>query len=430
MQDVPLIDRNDAHDTPATAEPAAQQAVIDVTPANLALLTGIPRLARLAFRLLLRVRCGSLTVILPDGRRLRFKGAEPGSDAVMVIRDFSLARRFFASGDLGAAEAFLDGMWDSPNVTAFLEFFLGNADALQEKLTGNPVFRFVARLGHLLRRNSKSGSKRNIEYHYDLGNSFYRRWLDPTMTYSSARFAHKDQDLSDAQINKYRSLAERIGLGPEHHLLEIGSGWGGFAEYAAGEIGCRVTGITISKEQLAFARERMARKGLDDRVEIRYQDYRDVDERFDRIASIEMFEAVGEEYWPAYFDKIRNCLKPGGQAGLQIITIADRSFAAYRKRADFIQRYIFPGGMLPSPSVLKQQVQRAGLTWAGNLEFGLDYAETLRQWRERFRTAWPDIQRQGFDERFRRMWEYYLSYCEAGFRSGNIDVTQVTLARP
>ncbi|MDO8840270.1 MAG: cyclopropane-fatty-acyl-phospholipid synthase family protein [Parvibaculum sp.] len=430
MQHSPLVTRNGAHETPVDAAFTAQQAPIDVNAADLAALVGIPRLARLAFRLLLRVRRGSLTVILPDGRQLRFKGTEPGSDAVMLIRDFGLARRFFASGDLGAAEAFLDGMWDSPNVTAFLEFFLGNADALQEKLTGNPVFRFVARLGHMLRRNSKSGSKRNIEYHYDLGNSFYRRWLDPTMTYSSARFAHKEQDLSSAQINKYRSLAERIDLRPEHHLLEIGSGWGGFAEYAAGEIGCRVTGITISKEQLAFARDRMKQKGLSDRVDIRYQDYRDVDERFDRIASIEMFEAVGEEYWPAYFDKIRNCLKPGGQAGLQIITIADRSFAAYRKRADFIQRYIFPGGMLPSPSVLKQQVQRAGLTWAGNLEFGLDYAETLRQWRERFRAAWPEIQHQGFDERFRRMWEYYLAYCEAGFRSGNIDVTQVTLARP
>jgi len=428
MQNSPLAAPGGAHDKPV--EPVMHPAPVDVTVDNLATLGGIPHLVRLAFRLLLRVRRGSLTVILPDGRRLRFKGSEPGSDAIMVIRDFGLARRFFASGDLGAAEAFLDGMWDSPNVTAFLEFFLGNADALQEKLTGNPVFRFVARLGHMLRRNSKSGSKRNIEYHYDLGNSFYRRWLDPTMTYSSARFAHKEQDLSSAQINKYRSLAERIDLRPEHHLLEIGSGWGGFAEYAAGEIGCRVTGITISKEQLAFARDRMKQKGLSDRVDIRYQDYRDVDERFDRIASIEMFEAVGEEYWPAYFDKIRNCLKPGGQAGLQIITIADRSFAAYRKRADFIQRYIFPGGMLPSPSVLKQQVQRAGLTWAGNLEFGLDYAETLRQWRERFRAAWPEIQHQGFDERFRRMWEYYLAYCEAGFRSGNIDVTQVTLARP
>jgi cyclopropane-fatty-acyl-phospholipid synthase len=402
---------------------------LDVTPANVSKIAGIPRLARMAFRALLNIRRGSLVIVLPDGRRLRFSGSEPGENAEMIIRDFGLTRRFVASGDLGAAEAFLDGMWDSPNVTAFLQFFLRNGEALQDKLKGIPGARFVSRLGHLLRRNSKRGSKRNIEYHYDLGNSFYRRWLDPTMTYSSARFEHPGQDLSEAQINKYRSLAERIDLRPEHHLLEIGSGWGGFAEYAASEIGCRVTGITISKEQLAFARERIERKQLSHKVDIRYQDYRDVDEKFDRIASIEMFEAVGEEYWPDYFAKIRQCLKPGGKAGLQIITIADRSFASYRKRADFIQRYIFPGGMLPSPAALRQQVAQAGLTWAGNLEFGLDYAETLKLWRERFRAAWPDINAQGFDERFRRMWEYYLSYCEAGFRAGNIDVTQLTLAR-
>lgn len=402
---------------------------VDVTPANIGSIAGIPPLARMVFGALAKIRHGSMTVTLPDGRRLVFRGAEPGEDAELVIRDFRLTRRFFSGGDLGAAEAFLDGMWDSPNVTAFLQFFLRNKEALQDKMNGMPVARLFSRIGHLMRRNSKTGSRRNIEYHYDLGNRFYTQWLDPTMTYSAARFAHPGQDLSAAQINKYRSLAEQIDLKPEHHLLEIGSGWGGFAEYAAKEIGCRVTGITISKEQLAFARERMAQKQLSHKVDIRYQDYRDVDEKFDRIASIEMFEAVGEEYWPTYFRKVRDCLKPGGKAGLQIITIADRSFAAYRKRADFIQRYIFPGGMLPSPSVLRQQVAQAGLTWADNLEFGLDYAETLRQWRERFRAAWPDIRAQGFDERFRRMWEYYFSYCEAGFRAGNIDVTQVTLAR-
>ncbi|HEX7775620.1 MAG TPA: cyclopropane-fatty-acyl-phospholipid synthase family protein [Parvibaculum sp.] len=409
---------------------AGGDAVIDATPANISSITGIPRLARFAFRALLQIRRGSLLVVLPDGRRLRFQGRETGENAVMEIRDFALARRFFAGGDLGAAEAFLEGMWDSPNITAFLELFARNKEALQEKLRGLGVVRLAARLWHFARRNSKRGSKRNIEFHYDLGNGFYRRWLDGTMTYSSARFSHPGQDLSEAQINKYRSLAERIGLKPEHHLLEIGSGWGGFAEYAASEIGCRVTGITISKEQLAFARERMARKGLSDRVDIRYQDYRDVTEKFDRIASIEMFEAVGEEYWPAYFRKIRECLKPGGVAGLQIITIADYAFPAYRKSADFIQRYIFPGGMLPSPSALKEQVARAGLTWAGNLDFGLDYAETLKQWRQRFRAAWPEIQPLGFDERFRRMWEYYLAYCEAGFRAGQIDVTQLTITRP
>ena len=402
---------------------------VDVTPANIGSIAGIPPLARIVFGALARIRHGSMTITLPDGRRLLFRGAEPGENAELVIRDFRLTRRFFSGGYLGAAEAFLDGMWDSPNVTAFLQFFLRNKEALQDKMNGMPVVRLFSRIGHLMRRNSKTGSRRNIEYHYDLGNRFYTQWLDPTMTYSAARFAHPGQALSEAQINKYRSLAEQIDLKPEHHLLEIGSGWGGFAEYAAQEIGCRVTGITISKEQLAFARERMAQKQLSHKVDIRYQDYRDVDEKFDRIASIEMFEAVGEEYWPTYFRKVRDCLKPGGKAGLQIITIADRSFAAYRKRADFIQRYIFPGGMLPSPAVLRQQVAQAGLTWADNLEFGLDYAETLRQWRERFRAAWPDIRTQGFDERFRRMWEYYFSYCEAGFRSGNIDVTQVTLAR-
>ena len=412
-----------------TGSAATAPQSVDVTPANIGSIAGIPPLARIVFGALARIRHGSMTVTLPDGRRLIFRGTEPGENAELVIRDFRLTRRFFSGGDLGAAEAFLDGMWDSPNVTAFLQFFLRNKEALQDKMNGMPVARLFSRIGHLMRRNSKTGSRRNIEYHYDLGNRFYTQWLDPTMTYSAARFAHPGQDLSAAQINKYRSLAEQIGLKPEHHLLEIGSGWGGFAEYAAKEIGCRVTGITISKEQLAFARERMAQKQLSHKVDIRYQDYRDVDEKFDRIASIEMFEAVGEEYWPTYFRKVRDCLKPGGKAGLQIITIADRSFAAYRKRADFIQRYIFPGGMLPSPAVLRQQVAQAGLTWADNLEFGLDYAETLRQWRERFRAAWPDIRAQGFDERFRRMWEYYFSYCEAGFRSGNIDVTQVTLAR-
>ncbi len=403
---------------------------IDVTSENLGRLPGIPLLVRFAFRILLRLKSGSLTAILPDGRQLRFRGGEPGAEAIMEIRDFGMARRIVANGDLGAAEAFLEGMWDSPNITAFLELFARNKDALHERLKGFPFARFAARIYHIARRNSKSGSKRNIEFHYDLGNAFYRRWLDGTMTYSSARFAFPDQPLADAQVNKYRSLAERIGLKREHHVLEIGSGWGGFAEYAASEIGCRVTGITLSKEQLAFARERMTKKGLSDRVEIRYQDYRDVTERFDRIASIEMFEAVGEQYWPTYFQKLRDCLKPGGIAGLQIITIGDHTFPSYRKGVDFIQRYIFPGGMLPSPKILKEQVAAAGLTWGSNLDFGLDYAETLKQWRQRFSAAWPEIQHLGFDERFRRMWEYYLAYCEAGFRTGHVDVTQLTITRP
>jgi cyclopropane-fatty-acyl-phospholipid synthase len=416
---------------PDLASPSDAPAIapIDVTPDILKRLPGIPMLARMAFRSLLGLKAGCLTAILPDGRHLRFRGSQPGADAIIQIKDYALARRVVAQGDLGAAEAFLDGMWDSPDIMDFLELFARNKEALQTRLRGLAPARLAMRLWHRARANSRKGSKRNIEYHYDLGNRFYEPWLDGTMTYSSARFAHEGQSLSDAQTNKYRSLAERIDLKPEHHLLEIGSGWGGFAEYAASEIGCRVTGITLSHEQLAFARERMMRKGLSDRVEIRYQDYRDVSEKFDRIASIEMFEAVGEAYWPTYFRKLHDCLKPNGIAGLQIITIGDAIFPTYRKGVDYIQRYIFPGGMLPSPKILREHVAKAGLTWAGHLDFGLDYAETLKQWRQRFQKAWPDIQPLGFDERFRRMWEYYLAYCEAGFRTGHVDVTQLTIKR-
>lgn len=411
---------------------AGQQllAATRVTPANLRTIKHLPFFLRLAFRLLTRLQYGNLDLTLPDGRRYRFEGQEDGPHAVMELRDEKVARRFFTGGDLGAAEAFLEGMWTTPDITAFLQLVERNKHALQRHRHGFALLKFAARLRHLARRNSKAGSRRNIEYHYDLGNQFYRRWLDPSMTYSSAHFSHPGQSLREAQENKYRVLAERIDLKPEHELLEIGCGWGGFAEFAAREIGCHVTGITISKEQLAFARERIEKAGLSDRVEIRYQDYRDVTEKYDRIASIEMFEAVGEEYWPSYFGTLHRCLKPGGVVGLQIITINDVSFTTYRKRADFIQRYIFPGGMLPSPSALRDQVTKAGLTWVGNFDFGLHYAETLKQWRERFVNAWPDIQPLGFDDRFRRMWEFYLCYCEAGFRTGNIDVTQVTLERP
>jgi cyclopropane-fatty-acyl-phospholipid synthase len=250
------------------------------------------------------------------------------------------------------------------------------------------------------------------------------------MTYSSAKFEKPGQSLNDAQRNKYASLARRIGLAPEHDVLEIGCGWGGFAEFAAKEVGCRVTGITISREQHDFARARLFKAGLAGKTEIRLEDYRDTKGSFDRIASIEMFEAVGEQYWPAYFNKVAANLKPGGQAGLQIITINERYFESYRRSVDFIQKYIFPGGMLPSMRALREQVARADLAWNGNTTFGHDYADTLALWRDRFLAAWSDIRAQGFDEKFKRMWGYYLSYCEAGFRAGSIDVAQVAIAKP
>ncbi len=405
------------------------QVPVDVTAADLSAMKDIPWLTRAILRIATRISAGSLTVELPNGRKIRFSGPQPGPDAELHIRDYNFAKYIVTGGDLGAAEAYLRGLWESPRIEVFLQLFAANRQALSQTRNGLKLARLIGRVGHLLRHNNRRNAKKNIEYHYDLGNSFYMRWLDPTMTYSSGKFETPNDDLTAAQLNKYRSLAKRIDLRPEHHVLEIGSGWGGFAEFAAKEIGCRVTGITISKEQLEFARARMAREGLQDRVEIRYQDYRDVPEKYDRIASIEMFEAVGERYWPAYFSKIGECLKPGGLAGLQIITIDDKSFPSYRSGVDFIQRYIFPGGMLPSIKALRDEVTSAGLDWKDNLNFGLDYAKTLAHWRDRFLEAWPEIQPLGFDERFKRMWEYYLAYCEAGFRAGNIDVTQLTLAK-
>jgi cyclopropane-fatty-acyl-phospholipid synthase len=390
---------------------------------------GLPFAARQALRLASGLVWGSLTVSIPDGRVLLFKGREPGLAAAMQIRDWSFAARLAKAGDLGFAEAYLRGEWDSPDLTAFIELFARNRALIETLLPNRPLVRIWQVFRHFLNRNSRSGARRNIHAHYDLGNRFYEAWLDRTMTYSSALFAPGDNDLASAQRRKYRALAEALQLQPFHHVLEIGCGWGGFAAFAAEEIGCRVTGLTISQEQYAYARERIAAAGLSDRVELKLQDYRDETGTYDRIASIEMFEAVGEAYWPTYFRQLRDRLKAGGLAGLQVITIRDENFANYRREIDFIRRYIFPGGMLPSPSILRDLGARFGVPVAGDHNFGLDYARTLSLWRERFRAAWPQLVPLGFDERFRRLWEYYLAYCEAGFRTGNIDVRQMIFTK-
>jgi cyclopropane-fatty-acyl-phospholipid synthase len=278
------------------------------------------------------------------------------------------------------------------------------------------------RVQHFLRANSKSGSRRNIAYHYDLGNDFYSEWLDPGMTYSSALFDDEHDDLESAQENKYRQLAERLELKAHHRVLEIGCGWGGFAEYAAKEYGCNIVCLTLSKEQLAFAQERINTAGLAEQIEFRLQDYRDVEGQFDRIVSIEMFEAVGEEYWGTYFAQVKQLLRPEGQAGLQIISIANERFEGYRNETDFIQKYIFPGGMLPSPEKLDQHIEQAGLSKTSEHLFGRSYARTLSIWRKEFLRNWDSISQLGYSRKFRRMWEYYLCYCEAGFRRGTIDV--------
>jgi cyclopropane-fatty-acyl-phospholipid synthase len=393
-------------------------------------LAGVPATFRAALRIIARNwMVGSVTFVLPSGREFNLSGAEPGPAARLIVRDFRFMRRALATGDIGFAEGYMAEEWDTPDLSALLGVFAANWAKLKRVTTGNPLASALNTIRHVLRANSRKGARRNIHAHYDLGNAFYERWLDPTMTYSSARFERPGQPLSDAQTAKYRALARNMGLQTGQTVLEIGCGWGGFAEFAAKEVGARVTAITISEEQYRFARERMFREGLNERADIRFVDYRDVDGRYDRVASIEMFEAVGEQYWPAYFEKIHAALNPGGRAGLQIITIRDEDFAVYRNRADFIQKYIFPGGMLPSEATLRTVTEKAGLAWTAIHRFGLDYADTLAQWHKNFEAAWEDIRRLGFDERFRKLWTFYLSYCEAGFRTERTNVVQLSLAK-
>jgi cyclopropane-fatty-acyl-phospholipid synthase len=394
-----------------------------------AALSGIPRLAKIAFRLAERIQRGTLNVTLPDGRQMVFRGPEPGPSASMTIRDYRFAWRMMRAGDIGVAESYLRGEWDTPNLTQFLYLFCINVELMQSVLGGNRVVRWLQVFRHWLNRNTKRQARKNIHAHYDLGNDFYAAWLDPTMTYSSALFDQGSNDLSTAQLRKYQSLAQQIDLRPGQTMLEIGCGWGGFAEYAAKHHGAKVVGLTISREQHEYARRRIFDAGLAESVDIRMQDYRDERGRYDRIASIEMLEAVGEQFWPTYFRQLRDRLTAGGMAGIQTITIQDRFFDNYRREIDFIRRYVFPGGMLPSPSMLKSLGQGFGIPLAAEKVFGEDYARTLAVWRERFRAAWPALVPLGFDERFRRLWDYYLAYCEAGFLSGNIDVRQMVFTK-
>ena len=393
-------------------------------------LKDLPRSARFALRLLLRFRTGRLTVILPDERALTFEGDTNAPHAVLQLNNYAIIRKVFSRGDVGFAESYMDGDWSTPDLPAVLTVFSANLDQIRSMVTGGPITRLVNWVLHRLNANTRSGARKNIEAHYDLGNDFYELWLDDTMTYSSARFTEFAQDLKSAQTEKYAALARMIDLREGQHVLEIGCGWGGFAEYAASEIGAKVTCLTLSPSQRDFALKRMERLGLSDKVEIKLQDYRDETGQYDAIASIEMFEAVGREYWPSFFSKLHDALKPGGKAGLQIITIKDELFESYSKRADFIQHYIFPGGVLPSEEKLSEQFENAGLAFDHIERFGQDYARTLNIWLERFTAHWPEIEHQGFDERFKRLWAFYLGYCEAGFSTGRINVAQFQLTRP
>ncbi|NVO17398.1 MAG: class I SAM-dependent methyltransferase [Rhodoplanes sp.] len=380
-------------------------------------------------RVLRRLDVGSLTVVLPSGLRIEHRGRKPGSAATWVLHRWRPLWRVLWRGDLGFAESYMDGDWSTPDLPALLTLFSENDAGLTDVYAGLKTERLLDRLRHRNRANTKRGSRRNIAAHYDLGNTFYAAWLDRSMTYSSAIYTDADQSLEDAQREKLDRIATLLKLSGGEHVLEIGCGWGALAEKIAAS-GCRVTGLTLSAEQHAHAQQRLTAAGFGEACDLRLQDYRDVDGAFDRIVSIEMIEAVGEKYWPTYFETLFSRLRAGGTAVLQAITIEASRFDSYRKNPDFIQRYIFPGGMLPTRAMMLEHARRAGLVPVADTAFGASYARTLAEWRHRFIVAWPTVAPHGFDDRFRRMWEYYLAYCETGFRLGAIDVGLFAFSRP
>ena len=390
----------------------------------------LPRYFPQVMQMLQTMRNGRLDIVLPDGRRFRAEGPGPGPVAELDVHNPDLFARLIREGDLGFCDAYLDNWWSTPDLQSFMDLVHMGNEGIDDGFPGFGLVRAFEKLRFWLVRNHRRQARRNISYHYDLGNEFYKLWLDDTMTYSSALFTSGQESLEAAQTAKYASMIDQMGARPGDHILEIGCGWGGFAEYAAKERGLRVTGLTISEEQFKYARERIERAGLSDRVELKLQDYRDERGRYDGIASIEMFEAVGEKYWPVYFRTVRDRLKPGRNATLQIITVADQRWQVYKRGVDFIQKYIFPGGMLPSPSVLRQQIANAGLQVARSVEFGPSYDITLRRWHETFNEKWDQIAEMGFDARFRRMWNFYLTSCAAAFDNATVDVTQITVTRP
>jgi cyclopropane-fatty-acyl-phospholipid synthase len=392
--------------------------------------TDLPRYFAAVFETACGLEEGRLDFVLPDGRRFRAEGKVAGIVAEIRVVNPELFVRLLREGDLGFCDAYLDGWWETPDLQAFLDLIQRPANNIVgDGFPGLGLVRAYERLRFWLQSNSKRQAKKNISYHYDLGNDFYRLWLDETMTYSSAIFQNPQESLETAQKRKYASMIDQMGAKEGEHMLEIGCGWGGFAEYAAKERGLRVTGLTISQAQHDYAVARIAKAGLADRVQIKLQDYRDERGTYDGIASIEMFEAVGERYWPVYFASLRDRLKPGRSATLQIITVAERRWEMYRKGVDFIQKYIFPGGMLPAPSVLLAEVEKAGLSVKGSIEFGESYSLTLRRWHETFTARWGEVRRLGFDDRFKRMWDFYLASCAGAFQGGNCDVTQITVTR-
>ncbi|NYE59957.1 cyclopropane-fatty-acyl-phospholipid synthase [Duganella sp. 1224] len=386
-----------------------------------------PAAARVFLNLLGRISCGHLELITPDHTRMVFGNAHTGPGATLAVHDWRACGRILRAGDIGLAEAWAAGWISSPDLVTLLRLALRNAAALEPALFGGVLARCWYRLRHWLRPNTRSGSQRNIHSHYDIGNNFYKLWLDPSWTYSSAMFdGDYSQPLERAQHRKYQRIIDTLGLRAGDRVLEVGCGWGGFAEQAARQ-GIHVHGVTISPSQLEVARRRIDAAGLGALAQLELRDYRDLEGTYDAIVSIEMFEAVGERYWKQYFDTLAARLKPGGQALVQSITIDERHFERYRSTADFIQEYIFPGGMLPSVERFERGAAQAGLRCTEHYAFGPDYAETLRRWRSAFHATSTQSGALGFDTHFMRIWDLYFAYCEAAFDEGRTDVVQFHL---
>ena len=389
-----------------------------------------PALARTLFALLRKLHCGTLQLTTPDGEMHFFTGSESGPRADLEIRDWKVIKEMLKAAEIGMAECYRDGRLITSDLTHLLELCVLNERALESVFYGKPLVALFYRLMHKLRSNTKSRAKKNIHAHYDLGNEFYALWLDPGMTYSSGLFAPAtDNSLEAAQEAKNERILQVLDPKPGEHILEIGCGWGGFAEHAARTRGVSVTGITLSPAQLKFAQSRIDKAGLGSLVELKLIDYRDLEQQFDYVVSVEMFEAVGERYWPTYFKQLRECVKPGGRAIVQAITIAEDTFDSYRANSDFIREFIFPGGMLaPLPRFIAE-AEAQGLRAGEPFLFGMDYAETLKRWREKFNGAHEQVKRLGFDDKFLQIWRFYLCYCEAGFRTDRTNVMQIELRR-
>ena len=386
----------------------------------------LPHWGVLFLEMMSNIRKGSVTIVTPEEKYLKYTGIEEGEHVSIRINEWKFCEDIFMKGDIGLGESYISGYWDCGDINNLIKFGIENYNELERVIKGSLLKILFFRIKHFLNRNSRKGSLKNVHAHYDIGNEFYQLWLDSSMTYSSAIFNSTDEELLSAQENKYERILKKLKLKNGDHILEVGCGWGGFMEYAARN-GFKVTGVTISKEQYEFAKKRLSKFG--NLAKVKLQDYRDIDGKYNHIVSIEMFEALGEKYWKKYFKMLFSILKPGGKLIIQSITINNNDFFSYRKCSDFIQQYIFPGGMLPSPKIFKDVAVKQGFIYRGDLEFGRDYGITLKRWEENFSSVLSRVKKLGFDDKFIRTWRFYLKYCQGGFEANKISVFQFSFTK-